>query len=166
MGLAAWGEIAGRWTPLGGGIQAWDGMWPWLIFWWSAFVIAGWAVWLFAHHLEHALVASRGQTAALAQTLNALAAGADLEHFLAQALAAITEPLGARHTSLFLHAAAQEVIRQEATFTGGETWLARTHAERLLPHTPASVVNGQWIVIAGGPTADDSMSNRVDIFTP
>jgi len=135
-GLFALSEQLGRWVsvyPVGAPAQS-VGL---VLFWWAVYAAGAWLSWLFARSLERALQVSRGQTSALAQTLNALAEDADLDHFLAQALGAIAEPLGARYASLFLYDPARDLIRQEAAFTGGETWLARTHADRLLPPTPA-----------------------------
>jgi signal transduction histidine kinase len=74
-----------------------------VVFWWSVYGATAWLSWLFARTLERAVHAARGQTLALAHTLNAIAPGSSLEAVLAQTLAAIVEQLGAAQAELWLH---------------------------------------------------------------
>lgn len=74
-----------------------------VLFWWGIYGAGVWLSWLFARTLERALQIARGQTAALTQTLNALARHPRLADIEGEVLKTLTEQLDVKWASLFLH---------------------------------------------------------------
>ncbi len=117
--LFAIGEALGEWDPLYPPItlaQA-PGV---VLFWWAVYGAGAWLSWLFARTLERAVHTARGQTVALAHTLNALTPASSLDVVLKQTLAAIAEQLGAAYAVLWLHDAARGTISLRLAHVNGE----------------------------------------------
>ena len=109
MALLAWGELQHAWhpaTPVADGGH----MLRLVLFWWALFAATGWVVWLFARSLERAAEVSRGQTIALARTLQALSTEPELDTFLGQVLTVTAEQLGGRWATLWLYEAATDSL--------------------------------------------------------
>jgi len=72
-----------------------------------------------------------------------------------------------------VHVTGGEDLGALRTFSQHQVLDLKTMTWETWPNLPGArhgltsqVVNSQWVVIAGSPVADMSMSNRVDIFTP
>ena len=72
------------------------------LLWWTLLAITGGLMWLFARSLERSVRVSRGQTAALTRTLNALSAEPELDTFLRQILSTAVDLFQARSASIYL----------------------------------------------------------------
>jgi signal transduction histidine kinase len=121
--LFAVSEQTGRWTPaypVGTPAQS-LGL---VLFWWGVYAAGAWLSWLFARSLERALQVSRGQTLALAHTLNGLTPEASLDHILQQALSAIAVQLDAPSVSLFLHDGKLGEVRLHLAYLDGRVMTA------------------------------------------
>lgn len=70
--------------------------------------------------LKQAEQLARGQTEAIARTLNFLATEPDLDKFLGQVLKALTEQLGARSAGFWLYEALQEITHLYVNYDDGE----------------------------------------------
>ena len=77
-------------------------LWQITLLWSTFFVITGGLMWLFAYTLERGVRVSRGRTAALTRTLNALSEEPELDTYLRQILSTAVDLFQARSASIFL----------------------------------------------------------------
>lgn len=77
-------------------------LWQAVLLWWTLIAISGGLMWLFATALERRMRVSRGQTAALTRTVNALSAEPQLDTFLRQILTTAVDLFDARFASIYL----------------------------------------------------------------
>lgn len=134
MVMAAWGEYAGRWGVSRDVIT----LTQMVAFWWVAFGGAGWLVGLFARTLERSAQIARGHTTALAHTLTALARHPKLEDIEGEVLQALTEQLGVKWASLFLHDAKRAVLYLHTAYGDRKIWSPERLALNVPPPIPAS----------------------------
>lgn len=159
IALAAAGELNGWWTPPTP-IRNLDQIAQVVVFWWAIFAATAWAVWLFARSLERAVQVSRGQTVMLTRTLRALAENQGLEHFLSQALRAITEQLHGRFANLWFYDAKTHLITCRMAYSDGRILVG----EALRRDVPAPLPAQQvpiWrdLITTRRPVVVDDISN-------
>lgn len=132
MLMAAWGEWNGRW----GVSRDAAGLTRMVVFWWVTFGGAGWLIGLFARTLERSAHIARGHTAALTHTLTALARHPQLEDIEGEVLQALTEQLGVKWASLFLHDAKRATLYLRTAYGDRKIWSPERLALNVPPPIP------------------------------
>lgn len=167
MALAAWGEWEGRW----GVSQDAAFLARMVVFWWVLFVGAGWLVRLFARTLERSAQIARGHTTALTHTLTALARHPKLEDIEGQVLQALTEQLGVKWASLFLHDARREVLYLRTAYGDRKIWSPERLALNVPPPIPAresplwqELVQTRKPILVDDTSNDPRLTNRARIL--
>lgn len=130
-----------------------------VLFWWAVYGATAWLSWLFARTLERAVHAARGQTLALAHTLQTITPDSSLEAVLAQTLAAITEQLAATRAQLWLRAPEGDTLGLRLAYQRGQLVAAEQMPSGPLPLPAAGLPVWQALVATRQPVVVDDVAN-------
>lgn len=151
-------EQTGRWTPVYPVGTPAQGL-GLVLFWWSVYAAGAWLSWLSARSLERALQVSRGQTLALAHTLNALTPETSLDRILQQALSAIAAQLDAPSVSLFLHDGQQGEVRLHLAYLDGRVMSAADLGDDAPRSLPADLAVWNELLSTRRPLVVEDVAN-------
>ncbi|MCC6187968.1 MAG: GAF domain-containing protein [Anaerolineales bacterium] len=130
-----------------------------VLFWWAVYGATAWLSWLFARTLERAVHAARGQTLALAHTLQTITPDSSLEAVLAQTLAAITEQLTATRAQLWLRAPDDDTLGLRLAYQHGQLVAAEQMPSSPPPLPAAGLPAWQALVATRQPVVIDHVAN-------
>jgi len=163
--LTGWQQLAGKWAEAGP--LTFQQYLSYTAFWWVIFGGTGGLVWFFARHLEQALRTARRQTAALSQTVEALAVEPDLDKFLGQALTVIAGQFSAQYISLFFYDPERDALALHMGYLEGRVFTAAEIGANGPPpitaqHSPLlqELIHNQQPLVITDPANDPRLINR------